>query len=288
MVRYTCRNCGAQLKLSDAGGFTCNYCGSRAFMSDSELKGNTEFRKKILSYHMAKVIEKENDYSKDTLWEEMGSAEYKMKNGQLLKIAYMDKYIYPKMVCYLARKNIVYITDSYEEANLFLEGLGRLVFPEADTKLTRSFPMFKQREQLEAGGEALIFERKPYFYPAEVFAPFEAKHLAWVISRMENICCALEYADISHGDISPSSIFINPVTHEGMLMGDWRYTGSKKTNADLKLLRETAKNIMDTGSRPAELEKFLYSEPKEDAYADFEYWDTVIEDGFGGHKFIKM
>ena len=119
MITYKCRNCGAQLKLSDAGGFTCPYCGSRAFMSDSELKGNNEFRKKMVTYYSARAMEKENDYSGDTLWEETGRVEYIMENGSELTIAYMDKYEYPRMTCYLAMKNVVYIFDNSICCNVF-------------------------------------------------------------------------------------------------------------------------------------------------------------------------
>jgi len=257
-------------------------------MSDSELKGNNEFRKKMVSYYSARAIEKENDYSKDILWEEAGRVEYQMENGQYLTIAYMDKYEYVHMTCYLAKRNVVYIFDDCSQADLFMEGLGRIVFPEADMKLDRCFPVLQQRVSLKGGKEALIFVRKPYFYPAEVFAPFEAEHLAWVISRMENICCAFEYSGISHGDISTFSVFVNPVTHEGMLFGDWRKIGVKKSNIDLKLIRETAKKIMSANTHPIQLTEFLRSIPRMDAYEDFEFWDTVIERGFGGHQFIRM
>ena len=288
MVLYKCKNCGAQLNISDVGGFSCSYCGCRAFMSDSELKGNNEFRKKIVSYYSAKAIEKENDYTGDTLWEEAGITKYEMENSQYLTISYMDKYVYTGMVCYLAMRNMVYIFDTVGEAERFLQGIDRLVFPEADVKLGRCFPILKQRAHLKNGKEALIFARKPYFYPAEIFAPYESEHLAWVISRMENICCALEYSGITHGDISTSSILVNPVTHEGMLFGDWRNVCSKKTNFDLQLVRETAQKVMHGDNSPKQLIEFLHSTPKLDAYSDFEYWDSVIETGFGGHKFKKM
>ncbi|MBQ9589204.1 MAG: hypothetical protein IJR29_03350 [Butyrivibrio sp.] len=288
MISYKCKNCGAQLDLSDAGGFTCPYCGSRAFMSDSELRGNDEFRKKIVSYYMAKAIEKENDYSGDNLWEENGAVSFTLQNGQPFSIAYMDKNTYSGMECYLARKNVVYVFDKKDDADIFMRGYLSLTFPEADMKLDRCFPKFTQRVGLKDGREALIFIRRPFFYPVEVFAPLKAEHLAWVISRMENICCALEYSGISHGDISPSSIMVNPVTHEGMLFGDYRNVKKSATTKDLGLIRNTAKMIMEKNSGPAELKAFLESSPRKNAYEDFEYWDTVIEKGFGGHKFIKM
>ena len=101
MIQYICKQCGAQLELGSAGGFRCSYCGARAFLSDAELKGNTEFRKKLLSYYKAKADAKEQDYSGDTLWEENGSASYRMQNGKTLTLSYMDHYSYSELVCYL-------------------------------------------------------------------------------------------------------------------------------------------------------------------------------------------
>ena len=105
---------------------------------------------------------------------------------------------------------------------------------------------------------------------------------------MENICCALEFSEISHGDLSTSSILVNPVTHEGMLFGDYRNVRRIPTQGDLKKIRETAKQVMERGSGPSELFAFLDSKPRSNAYEDFEYWDTVIEKGFGGHKFVRF
>jgi len=288
MITYKCRNCGAQLKVSDAGGFSCSYCGCRAFMSDSELRGNEAFRQKILSFYMAKAMAREDDYSGDDLWEETGNVSFIMDNSKPLTIAYMDKYIYPGMECFLAKKSVVYVFDDDKEADMFMKGLLSLTFPEADMKLDRCFPMLTQRLHLKDGREVLVFVRKPYFYPVEVFAPLKAEHLAWVISRMENICCALEFSEISHGDISTASVFVNPVTHEGMLFGDYRNVKRFSTQGDLKKIRETAKQVMERDSGPSELFVFLDSKPRANAYEDFEYWDTVIEKGFGGHKFVRF
>ena len=141
---------------------------------------------------------------------------------------------------------------------------------------------------LEEGKRALVYARRPGFYPAELFAPWPSGHLAWVISRMENFCCAFEYSNIQFGSIDSTSVFINPVTHEGAVFGDWRKVKQKKGNSDLKDLRKTAIDLAENTRTPRELYDFLNSAPAENAYEDFARWDTVIETGFGGHKFIKM
>ena len=105
---------------------------------------------------------------------------------------------------------------------------------------------------------------------------------------MENICCALEYSELEHGNITAASLFINPITHEGMLFGDWRDVKKKEGTRDLRDLREAAKSVAEDVHHPRELEVFLTSEPAADAYADFAAWDLVIEGGFGGHRFTKM
>lgn len=105
---------------------------------------------------------------------------------------------------------------------------------------------------------------------------------------MENICCALEYSELQHTDISPTSFFINPTTHEGAIYGDWRKVSSKKSNIDLKDLRKTAIELAENTREPMEFYDFLNSKPENTAYADFEKWDKVIEEGFGGHKFVQM
>jgi hypothetical protein len=241
-----------------------------------------------MSYYKAKADAKEQDYSGDTLWEENGSASYRMQNGKTLTLSYMDHYSYPELVCYLCRETVVYVFDREEGANAFLRGLSQLAFPAADVKLVRCFPQLKSKLYLDEGKLGLVYTRKPYFYPAEVFAPFASEHLAWVISRMENICCALEYSELEHGNITAASLFINPITHEGMLFGDWRDVKKKESKRDLRDLREAAKSVAEDLHHPRELEAFLQSEPAADAYADFAAWDQVIEDGFGGHRFTKM
>jgi len=269
-------------------GLTCSFCGSKAFFSDDDYKGNEKFRKMVLQYYKAEADKKDIDYNSDHLWTFEGRDSYTMQNGQMLNIEYMKKYKRQGMTFYIAKESVVYIFDKKSEAQVFLDKLRSLVFPAADVKLNRSFPELRMEIGLRDDKSALVFVRRPNCYPAEMFAPWESVHLAWVISRMENICCALRYSELEYGDVAPDSVFINPFTHEGMLFGDWRKVKALKGNADLKALRKTAVILAENTREPEEMYRFLNSEPASDAYSDFEKWDTVIEKGFGGHNFAKM
>lgn len=288
MIAYKCKNCGGQLEFSGAGGFVCPYCGSRSFFSDREFQGNEIFRRKLLQYARAEADRKELDADTDPLWSCEGTDSFSMEDGQALQIEYMQKDRRDGYVCYLAKESVVFVFERGREAEAYLAGLSRMVFPAADVRLHRSFPELKLELGLEGGGRVLVFRRRPGFYPAQLLAPWASEHLAWVISRMENICCALEYAGLEHGDISPASVWVDPIRHQGALFGDWRRIRSLRGRGDLIALRKTAIALAENTREPAALYKFLNSPPAADAYADFESWDQVIEKGFGGHKFIKM
>lgn len=285
MVNYKCQNCGGQLNIGGSGSFVCPFCGSKSFMSDSDFKGNEEFRQKLLANAKALADAKDNDYSQDSLWNAKESVSFTMDNSMPLNIDYMFKYSYDSCECYVAKESIVYLFENTTEADAFKKGLKMIRFPEADTKLPRCFPILKMELNLKDGKKALVFSRRPNFYPAEFFSPFPSGHLAWVISRMENLCCAFEYSGISHRNINPSSIFVNPFTHEGAIFGDWRKVISKHNNDDLTAVRKTAIALAENTREPMELYNFLNSKPAQDAYEDFSQWDAVIEKGFGGHKF---
>lgn len=288
MIQYKCRSCGGEIEIGSAGSLVCPFCGTKSFMTDADFRGNEEFRKKLLAYYKAEALNKENDYSADTLWNCTGNESYTMQNGSELSIEYMVKDENDGYICYVAYKTVIYVFDDKYNSDLFMKGLNSLVFPEADTKLHRCFPELKMEIPLEDGRFVLVFTRRPNFYPAKLFSPWPSGHLAWVISRMENFCCELNYSDIEHGDITPSSVWINPSTHEGILFGDWRKVRPLKNKEDLRSLRKTAIELAENTLNPKELYDFLNSEPSQDAFEDFQKWDTVIEKGFGGHKFEKM
>lgn len=287
-IQYKCSNCGGQLEFGGSISLVCPYCGSKSFLSDKDYSGNEEFRKRLLSYYKAKSESKEFDYKNDKMWRCNGTKCFTTDDGQELVVEYMKKYSYEHCDCYLASESVVYVFDNAFESQLFESGLKSLSFPAADDKLHRSFPSLKMNLHLQDDKVVLAYLRRPNLYPAELFAPFASEHLAWVISRMENICCALAYSEIEYRNISPTSIWINPFTHEGALFGDWRDTRPLKDNTDLKDLRKTAISLALDTRRPKEMYTFLNSRPAGDAFSDFALWDKVIEDGFGGHKFIKL
>lgn len=140
----------------------------KEFMSDADFKGNEKFRKKMLQYVRAKAEEKAFDYSEDRLWEIRDKESFELSNSKSLNIAYMFKYSYSGCDMYVARESVIYIFADDKEASAFKQGVFKMTFPEADSKLSRCFPELKMELALKDGRKALAYVRRPGFYPAEL------------------------------------------------------------------------------------------------------------------------
>lgn len=150
----------------------------------------------------------------------------------------------------------------------------------------------------------------------------DAKHVAWIISRMLNLCCYLHHIGIAHNAFSVENIFIHPKNHSISLLGGWFYavaigdsvkaipkktmeyapsdlkinkTGSSQT--DLELIKAVAKELLGdiSGSTlkepivPNALINWLKLPCSNSARYEFTVWNTtILQKSFGQRKFIDL
>jgi DnaJ domain. len=147
------------------------------------------------------------------------------------------------------------------------------------------------------------------------------EHVAWIVSRLENICCYLEWMELSHGAISPSNVLVCPEKHTVVLVGGWgfatRFGGShtavpERTLSrvprlavegvaadaltDLHLVRATAQDalgpskggLMMDRTIPEPLSRWLLLPPKAGAVTDYESWGRCLREAWGERRFVKM
>jgi DNA-directed RNA polymerase subunit RPC12/RpoP len=297
MISFKCKNCGGEMSVDSSGSLICEYCGSKEFFKDVDLTQYKEFRSQMLNYlrgvHDAKADGKERE---EMLWGHAEEKVLKSAEGDDITIRYLYTYEEDAATVYLTRNNAIFVYSS-SEANIAYKALAaieRLSFPPADVKgLSDCFPKLNGKYELAGGGVMLAFGRSDNLFPLPMFGSLAPEHTAWVISRLENICCVLEYSDLVHGGISEDSVWINPFNHHAVLMGHWHTVLSKSASnsgKDLTDIRKTALRIlgMHKNEAPKELIDFLEGKPEADAFFDFEKWDKVIETGFGGRRFAKM
>lgn len=301
MVVYKCPNCGGEMSIDSSGALYCEFCGSKSNFSDKDLAGYREFRSQMLNYLKNIHNISETDPAVDMIWSMAEKETFITKDGTPITVNFINKAVDGHATMYVTRSAVLYLFPrAYsKEAEDMQSGLSMLKFPEADIKgLGRCFPTLTGRFELNDGGVLLSFAREATIFPLSIYGALPAHHVAWIISRMENIACVLEYSGLCHHDISINSVFINPITHEAILYGGWwnvckkdeKGIGKLLPNKDLVDIRKTAKTILgyNGGAVPKELEVFLNEEPIRDAFDDFTVWDKVIEEGFGGRHFHKM
>lgn len=230
-------------------------------------------------------------------------------------------------VIYVARKNVILVfPKEYEEyAKRYQEMTAKLKYPNAEMEkeLSNYVPKPVTDCRLADGSVFLAIEKKEGVYPLRMLGVLIDRHVAWVISRLENLCCLLEYNDMVLNGFTVDNLFVDPANHQIYLYGGWWFAGYEGAEAvgasaqnmkylekrsligkgrnrgatDLESIRLTAAKLLgfpdreslkDTKLLPEAFRDFLTGKPKQSAGKDFSYWDDVLEKSYGERKFIPL
>lgn len=288
LMNITCDNCGAQYRISSRGEMNCRFCGSKVYLNDKDFKNYLKTRDEML------IKDKFNNDSIMTDGDVIGFyRDYSFKysfdvDGNILVYDVSAIYNESNKDIYVGASNIIFAFNDEKDYNNYLNNR-KITFPSADIKkLEKYLPKVVFNGQTKDGKYIVVLDKDENVYPLEIFnVGLNPRTTAWVISRLENLGCLLEFNNIGMNKLSIEDIFINPKTHELYLYGNWEnVTGS--TENYLKSIRSIAKSIPVNAVAPKMYDEFLDSEPENNAYDDFKKWDEVIVKGFGGHNFNKF
>ena len=288
LMNITCDNCGAQYRISSRGEMNCRFCGSKVYLNDKDFKNYLKTRDEML------IKDKFNNDSIMTDGDVIGFyRDYSFKysfdvDGNILVYDVSAIYNESNKDIYVGASNIIFAFNDEKDYNNYLNNR-KITFPSADIKkLEKYLPKVVFNGQTKDGKYIVVLDKDENVYPLEIFnVGLNPRTTAWVISRLENLGCLLEFNNIGMNKLSIEDIFINPKTHELYLYGNWEnVTGSTKNY--LKSIRSIAKSIPVNAVAPKMYDEFLDSEPENNAYDDFKKWDEVIVKGFGGHNFNKF
>lgn len=293
MITYKCKNCGGEVTIDGGGNLVCPYCDSKANFSDAELREYREFRTAMLHYLVAVAENKEQSTDAEYIWKMAECVQFTDADGTTINVNYIYRCEQDGVSVFAAKTGVIYVFPAGKKhlARKMLDNVAALKYPAADLKNLKALvPMLRGVYDLKDGGEMLVFGKGENVFPLALFGNLPYEHVAWIVSRMENIACLFNYNDVTHNGIETDSLFINPKTHEAVLMGAWWRMTPVNTTADLKALRETAKKLLgrDYESIPKMFKDFLDGKPAADAFSDFEKWDEVIEKGLGGRHFHTL
>ena len=186
---------------------------------------------------------------------------------------------------------------------------------EMEKEVARFISPMTRQEKLK-NGRLLVFRRNPDQILMrdliDLDGPIEPVHATWMISRMVNLACYLEWAKLAHCAISPEFLLVSLDQHSVALTGPLLYGASfgtrpsavpartlkvanwlinKQENADIRvdlaLIRETALDLLgERGgarlrSNPAmreEITNWLLTPSAKTAVADYQGWEIARGD----------
>jgi hypothetical protein len=151
----------------------------------------------------------------------------------------------------------------------------------------------------------------------------DARHVAWVVSALLNLCCYFQYAGIAHNALSPDTCFISPPDHSVAILGGWWYaarsgerllaapagtiewapydlmsTGRADIRTDLELVRAIGRALLGDitglrltreGAAKQSMIDWLRLPASGDPIEEYRTWRTrVLHDSFGARRFVEL
>lgn len=307
-----CKICGGAMVLNASGmEAVCQYCENRFLLSREDTDYYSDFYARMNEFFASSSSDRERKQRAEELWENADTKLFTCADGTPVEIKYMYRYSDKDAEVYVARRNIVFhFTDKgAEKIELFRKNTSLLNYPSADTRnLEDFFPKISGGFNLDDGTHICVISKNEDEYPLRLFGVLSGRHVAWIVSRLENLCCVLQFSSLVHPQINPDTIYINPYTHQAALYGNWWNCGKPNTRSyssrQLLNLQQNLSGLRNTAARalgytdanhifnPTEIPKpfadFLRSTPRVTAYDDFAYWDDMMIKAYGERKFITM
>ncbi len=231
---------------------------------------------------------------------------------------------------------VTYLVDAGHKAffDNAVRWIGNFVYASDDMKkeTARYLPRMKKIFEAQDGRFVMVLEKDPdLLLLRDVLEHYVAlglpaewpRHVAWIQSTLHNLCCYLEYAGLTHNDISPDTYFISPLQHIGALLGGWWYAeraGEKLAGVtsrtfnlmpldvkadkiadprvDLELVRSVGRELLGdisgmkfltTRPAPEPMLAWLRHPTTGSARNDYRLWrEKVLIDSLGPRRFVDL
>ncbi len=264
-------------------------------------------------------------------WEKTGYLLISRKDGKKIEVNYDTSFHFELGTCYVTRTKIVYILDSdkekfYRNAVSRIKGL-RYQDKKMEEELARVLPVIYQTFQTNDGSYGIVLDKGKDVYPLKnVYEYYEGhmdhRHVAWIISRLCNLTCYLNFSRLVHNGIHLNNCFISPESHAVFLPGGWWYaaeegeamigttkdifsimpvgaksTGKSSPVTDLEAVKLLGRQLLgETNCRKLSLDAsvpkpfvdFLTGGSGSQSFEEFAKWDRALMDSYGRRKFIPM
>ena len=326
MALLRCKMCGGTLDYDRQQNLAvCPYCGSKSTVFEQDRKLFEQFQTAFAAV-LNQADDQRRQQAEEGFWVEASHEELPREDGEVIEIAYLTKRRADMCTVYVARKNVIFVFDKEfgDSAAHYREMIEQIKYPNEamEKELSRYIPKVVTECRLADGRQFLAIEKEAGVYPLGMLGLLMDRHVAWVVSRLENLCCLLEYNDMVLNGFSVENLFVDPANHQIYLYGGWWFAGFRGTetagasksvfpylkkgitgqnknqfSTDLESIRLVAAKLLGCESRdelqtvgllPKAFENFLIHRPEQSAQADFKKWDKVLMESYGERKFIPL
>ena len=265
-------------------------------------------------------------------WVVPGQLDLIAEDGKKYRIRYVKEFVNGIATGYIGQSVVVYVLDGeYDDlVKSALQTIKNFKYPDDKYKkeMALYLPTVKTNFKTKDGRCVVVFNKsEDQIRLRDVVDHYGGKldprHAAWITSRMSNLTCYLEYAGITHNDLSMENIFICPEHHTAMIIGGWwhsaksgermkrRQTGRTVSvlprvvadtkmasiKTDLALVRLLGREILGdtTGMSfikdttiPAPFSSWVKEAPIGIPVKDYARWEEVVVKSFGARRFTQM
>lgn len=173
--------------------------------------------------------------------------------------------------------------------------------------------------QMISGREAVVIQKTSDFYPMDLFLKaykeqLTGRDIAWMISRMCDLCCFLYSQGLVLNGFTKENLFISPQTHTMSIFGGWWYAkpigdsmiGTNKTvyscmspltrtakrsvfQTDIECMRHICTEIIkDKTDIPKPILKWINDGSSDDPISEYESWNEALDKAYGERRFVKF
>lgn len=166
-------------------------------------------------------------------WEVSNRLILRDKSGKKYIGKYLKQFPFELGEAYIASSTVTYVFNEkhkkfFDNAVSQIKGL-RYANKKMEEEMSRFMPHILYDLSLDDGRFCLVLNK-----PEDVFLLSDIKdffggslpdrHVAWIMSRLSNLCCYFSYAGIAHNGLTMQNCFICPSKHSILPLGGWWYT----------------------------------------------------------------
>lgn len=256
------------------------------------------------------------------IWEKPNYKEFKTTGGKTLQISYQYHCVFELGEYYVCKRNIIYAFDFSKKKyyNNYIKNIKNFHFANAgmEKMFKPILPQLVAEYDTEDNKHIIVLSKTEDVYPLRCVMDNFYKgnipdtHLAWIMSRLMNLCCFLKYSGQVLNGLTIDNLFVSLQYHTILLEGGWWYAVDEDkdmigTTKDIFNImppkvkaNKVASSVTDVesvkafgrkylaDSAPQAFKDFLNSGSQSDSMKEMAKWDEALEKSYGKRRFIKI